>query len=319
MKTLIAAAALALAPSAAGASQAGPAQAAAEAPAQAAAAASLPDANPAMWVVRDEDTIVYLFGTFHMLDGRPWFNDEVKAAFDSSDELVLEALLPEDLAEMQPLVMRYAVDPNGRKLSERLSAEQNEALGEALSSIGVPAAAFDPLEPWFVSMTLVNAAAQRLGVRPEHGPEVTLSRAAHERRMDVAELEGIEWQLRLFDAMTEEQQIVQLTQTIEQLDQMDEEMAPMLAAWSAGDVDGLVASMHSSMAQSPELHRWLFTRRNARWANIINERMKRPGTVFIAVGAGHLAGPTSVQTLLGAYGIEADRVEQTERLAQSGS
>ena len=54
------------------------------------------------------------------------------------------------------------------------------------------------------------------------------------------------------------------------------------------------------MAQSPELHRWLFTRRNARWANLINERMKRPGTVFIAVGAGHLAGPTSVQTLLGA-------------------
>lgn len=319
MKTLFAAAALALAPSAAGASQAETAQVRGEQPAQAAETASLPDANPAMWVVRDEDTIVYLFGTFHMLDGRPWFNDEIKAAFDSSDELVLEALLPEDLAEMQPLVMRYAVDPNGRKLSDRLSSEQNEVLGEALSSIGVPAAAFDPLEPWFVSMTLVNAAAQRLGVRPEHGPELALSRAARERRMELAELEGIEWQLRLFDAMTEEQQIAQLTQTIEQLDQMDEEMAPMLAAWSAGDVDGLVASMHSSMAQSPELHRWLFTRRNARWANLINERMKRPGTVFIAVGAGHLAGPTSVQTLLGAYGIEADRVERTERLARSGN
>ena len=72
MKTLFAAAALALAPSAAGASQAQDAQVHAE-PANNAAAASLPDANPAIWVVRDEDTIVYLFGTFHMLDGRPWF------------------------------------------------------------------------------------------------------------------------------------------------------------------------------------------------------------------------------------------------------
>ncbi|HET9426943.1 MAG TPA: TraB/GumN family protein [Allosphingosinicella sp.] len=319
MKKLFLAGALLLAPSIAGAAQTESAQAAADSGAQVAAATPLPDANPAMWVVRDEDTTIYLFGTFHMLDGRPWFNDEVKAAFDSSDELMLEAIIPENLAELQPLVMRYAVDPNGRKLSARLSVEQNTALGEALSSIGIPAAAFDPLEPWFVSMTMVNAAAQRLGVRPEHGPEATLSRAARERRMPVSELEGVEWQLRLFDSLPEEQQLTQLSQTIQQLDQMDEQMAPMLAAWSTGDVEGLVATMHGSMRESPELHQWLFTRRNARWANLISQRMQRPGKVFIAVGAGHLAGPHSVQTLLGAYGFEADRVENAERPARSGS
>ena len=59
-------------------------------PAAAAPAASLPDADPALWVVRDADTTIYLFGTFHLLDGRPWFNDEVRTAFDASDELVIE-------------------------------------------------------------------------------------------------------------------------------------------------------------------------------------------------------------------------------------
>ena len=318
MKKLLLAGALMLMPSIAGAGQTGSTPAASGDSGPSQASPSLPDANPAIWVVRDEDTTIYLFGTFHMLDGRPWFNDEVKAAFDSSDELMLEAIIPENLAELQPLVMRYAVDPNGRKLSERLNAEQNVALGEALSSIGVPADAFDPLEPWFVSMTMVNAAAQRLGVSPENGPEATLARAARERRMPVSELEGVEWQLRLFDSLPDEQQLTQLNQTIEQLETMDEQMAPMLAAWSSGDVDGLVATMHSSMHEAPELHQWLFTRRNARWANLINARMDRPGTVFVAVGAGHLAGPDSVQTLLRAYGLEADRVVRNEDLAQSG-
>src|SRR3990170_815229 len=60
------------------------------------------DADPAIWVVNDHDTVIYLFGTFHALDGRsPWFNDEVQTAFFASDELVLETIVP-DLARPAP-------------------------------------------------------------------------------------------------------------------------------------------------------------------------------------------------------------------------
>ena len=65
------------------------------------AAPALPDAEPAMWVVKDADTTIYLFGTFHALDGkRDWFNDEVRAAFDASLDVVLEVLTPENPAEL---------------------------------------------------------------------------------------------------------------------------------------------------------------------------------------------------------------------------
>ena len=60
-------------------------------------AAQAPSANarPALYVVNDEDTIIYLFGTFHALDGKSeWFNDEVRTAFSGSHELVLETLIP---------------------------------------------------------------------------------------------------------------------------------------------------------------------------------------------------------------------------------
>jgi hypothetical protein len=53
----------------------------------------------------------------------------------------------------------------------------------------------------------------------------------------------------------------------------------------------------------------LLTRRNARWAEWIDARLDRPGTVFLAVGAGHLAGRDSVQAMLEKRGIKAKRVQ----------
>src|SRR5205085_2943254 len=80
-------------------------------PPAAGARAPLPDASPALWVVADADTKIYLFGTFHALDGKTdWFNDEVEAAFDDSDELVLETLVPK-LPILKPAASARPVGP----------------------------------------------------------------------------------------------------------------------------------------------------------------------------------------------------------------
>jgi uncharacterized protein YbaP (TraB family) len=60
--------------------------------------------------------------------------------------------------------------------------------------------------------------------------------------------------------------------------------------------------------QSPEAHRRLFSSRNANWAKWIGRRMEQPGTVFMAVGTGHLVGADSVQAQLAAAGIASARV-----------
>ncbi|HEV2817292.1 MAG TPA: TraB/GumN family protein [Allosphingosinicella sp.] len=308
MLPLLLAAALACAPAAAFAQAAPPA-----APAGPVPAAPLPDADPALWVVRDADTTIYLFGTFHLLDGRPWFNDEVRTAFDASDELVMEAVLPENPASLQPLILRYAIDPEGRTLASRLSPAQNEALARALGQAGVPPTAFDRFEPWFVSMTLAVIGAQRLGISSDAGPETTLTAAAHARRIPIGELEGFELQLRLLDSMPEAMQLAQLAETLEKNDEIAAKLAPMLAAWSSGDVERLAALLNEEEDESDRaLHRLLFTERNANWARWIAERMARPGTVFLAVGAGHLAGPDSVQAALAARGLAATRVPHVE-------
>lgn len=274
------------------------------------APAARPDADPAMWAVRDDDTTIYLFGTFHLLEGRhDWFNEEVRAAFDRSSELVLEFVPPDNAAELQPVIARYAVDPSGRPLSQRLPAPLARRLGAKLSQLGMPANTYEALEPWFVAMALVNAAAARLGITGENGTETILMAAARERRMPVGGVETVESQLEILDSMAAPLQVKQLDQTIRDLDRLSEIYGPMTEAWATGDAERVFQIMHAHLRETPDLYRAMMVDRNARWTGWIRERMARPGTVFLAVGTGHLAGPDSVQAMLARHGLRAERVQ----------
>jgi hypothetical protein len=277
--------------------------------AQTAPSAALPDADPAMWVVKDADTTIYMFGTFHLLDGkRDWFNDEVKTAFDASNELVLEVKLPENPAELQPLIMKYAIDPAGKTLSQKLAPDVKSKLDKELTAIGLPPQAVEPLEPWFISMTLAQMGAQKLGLKPEFGPETILSAAAKEKGKSLAELETVEFQIAMMDGIPESEQIVGVSQTIDKMDKIGETFNPMINAWASGDTEGLARIMNEGVDKMPTLYKAMFVDRNAKWADWVGQRLAKPGVVFMAVGAGHLAGPDSVQNFLAKKGIKASKV-----------
>ena len=281
--------------------------------AQASAAARLPDADPAMWVVRDDDTTIYLFGTFHLMDGKAdWFNEEVRQAFDQSQELVVEIDLPEDQAAVgalfQPLIARYAPDTQGRSLKNLLSEKEYKNLYDVLAPLGVPTGAFDPLEPWFASFMLTGAMGQRLGLSQEHGAEFILKRAALERNMKVGEVETLESQIQMFDGMPHEEQLSALKEALSDLDAMNALLPRMLRVWNSGDAEGMDAVMNEGLGERPEMRRALLGNRNEKWAKWIDDRMDRPGTVFMAVGAGHLVGSDSVQTFLQKRGFRSARV-----------
>ena len=82
----------------------------------------------------------------------------------------------------------------------------------------------------------------------------------------------------------------------------------MVADWARGDPDALARLMNDDLKASPEVAQVLLYRRNARWADWIKARMARPGTVFVAVGAGHLSGKGSVIDDLAAKGVRVERV-----------
>ncbi len=146
------------------------------------AAPATTDADPALWVVKDEDTTVYLFGTVHVLKpGLGWFDEAVKDAFDKSDQLMLEIVLPEDQSEMVNTMMPLAIDQSGKTLSSRLDAEQLKAYQAALTNLGIAPAQFDMFEPWFPAITLSVLPLTKLGYDPEQGAEKLLTGYAKKR------------------------------------------------------------------------------------------------------------------------------------------
>jgi uncharacterized protein YbaP (TraB family) len=278
--------------------------------AQTAAPAPAPKlmADPALWVVKDADTTIYLLGTVHVLKpGTEWLDGGVKKAYDASSEVVLELLQP-DTATMQGLIGKYGIDPDGPALTAKLSPETKALYEKTTADLGLPAPAFEKFQPWFVSTILSLTAITKAGYNPESGVERQITAAATRDGKKMAGLETAEQQLGFFASLPEAAQLKFLKSTLEELQKVQGVFDAMVADWAKGDPDGLARILNASMNDSPELAKTLLTDRNARWAQWIDERMDKPGTIFIAVGAGHLAGPNSVQEMLKAHKLKAVRI-----------
>jgi uncharacterized protein YbaP (TraB family) len=274
-----------------------------------ASAATLPDADPAIWVVKDQDTTIYLFGTFHVLDGKAdWFNDEVRQAFDRSDEVVVEAIIPEDQAALAPIIAKYAMSSSSQPLTKRLSPEGQAKLVKILTAAGVPAPALDKMTPGFAGMTLALIPYQQAGMKPEHGTEAILTKAAKSASKPVGELEGIENQLKMLGQIPEDAHLRSLEDVLKRFEELPALIADMKLNWNAGNAEGFAKLMNEMQATSPETYKVLLSDRNAKWAEWIDQRLDRPGTVFLAVGTAHLAGKDSVQDFLDQRGLKAARV-----------
>lgn len=266
------------------------------------------DADPALWVVRDKDTTIYLFGTIHVLKpGLTWFDEAVKKAFDRSGTLVLEMVEP-DQETQQRVVMAKAFDAAGPLLVEKLPADKRAAFLAALEENKLPMASFERMQPWFAAISLSVMPVQKLGYDAKNGPEGVLTRAAKAQKKQVMGLETFEGQMSIFDSLSQKAQIDLLTSTVDELPEAGATMNRMVENWSKGDPDGLAETMNKDMKGSPEVKQALLVDRNTKWAAWIAERMRTPGRVFIAVGAGHLAGADSVQTKLGKYRLRAVRI-----------
>lgn len=265
------------------------------------------DVDPALWVLRDDDTTVYLFGTVHVLrPGLGWFDDGIKEAFDKSDTLVLEMLDP-NATEAAAVMADLSIDKSGRTIRQKLSAEDLIAYETAVEKLGLAHADLDPLDGWAVAVNLYYAGLLQKGYDMTSGVEVQLKAAAAASKKPILGLETMRFQLSIFDSLSETVQVEYAASTAKSIDEIAPQTDRLVDLWAAADTDGVATVMNEGF-EALKLTEPLLTRRNANWAKWINERMAKPGTVFIAVGAGHLAGTFSVQHMLTAYGLNTQQV-----------
>jgi len=266
---------------------------------------------PAMWSVSDADTTVYLFGTIHLLPADyKWRTPKFDQAIAGSNELVVETIIDEkNPAELLAVMARLAVSPGLPPIAERVPPAKRALLADAIRKSGIPAGAYDRLETWAAAFLLLANQFKELELKGEEGVEVVLRSSFLAQGKPIGQLETNAEQLGFFDTLSEASQRQLLEGAIESSPETRKEFQAMLASWSRGDVAAIARSFNSDLAASPELMNALIKRRNANWSKWIERRMAQPGSVMIAVGAGHLAGTGSVIDLLKRDGYRVRRVQ----------
>ena len=265
---------------------------------------------PALWRVADDDTTIYVFGTVHALpDDIDWYSGPVKTALDSSETLVTEIdMSPAALANVPAIVQQTAILPEGTTLRSLMTDDQRATYEAALAKLGIQPGALDRFEPWFATLQISQIAFAAAGFTGENGTEKVLDRTVGDRAGRDA-LETIEMQLAIFDELPQDAQIDYLVETAEGVDQIGPMLQTMIDEWAAGDVDDLGAILNEAFKADPVLANRLLYSRNANWATWIDDRLDQPGTIFMAVGAGHMAGDQKLQDKLAERGIKMVRIQ----------
>lgn len=271
------------------------------------AAEPAPPARPAMWLVEDGDTRIYLLGTMHALPrGTDWDDGKVAGAIAAADELVLE-LPPEELAAAGEIFQALAPRSAPLAMEKRLPAAalaRYRALEASGSYFGG-----DKLDDWAVVVLMGQRVAKNAALMPSQGVETGLTAAFEAVGKPVGGLETAKEQLMLFETLDPQTQRVLLTRAAAKADTAVQDVNALTAAWARGDVAALEKVINEDVDVAPAARAAIITDRNRRWSAWIKQRMARPGTVMLAVGAGHLVGTDGVPTMLEAEGVKVTRVQ----------
>ena len=276
-----------------------------------AAAKTTEVASPAWWQVKGVHGTVYLLGSVHVMKPNvAWEGPKLKAALDASDELYLEIANIDDAAALAPLALQFGMDAD-HPLSSKLSKDDVALLDSAAKGMGLPGEAMlEPMQPWFVSATLEMVPMLKDGYDPASGIDMKLLAESKQEQKPVKGFETMDDQLHMMADVPQPEQVAMLHEQLAEMDKAAADMNTIVGAWEHGDVDKIASINNAEMAvKHPAEYKRMVVDRNARWATTLDGLLKDPstGTVFVVVGAAHLAGPDSVLKMLEKDGYKVVR------------
>lgn len=267
----------------------------------------LPPADPALWEIAFADgrPAGWLFGTIHALpEGAEWRTPAIDRAIVDADLLVVEVEDLEDSAKLAATFTRlsHSAEPLP-PLSQRVPPAMRPRLAALLARGGYRETDFKATETWGAAITLAQLADDSLG---ENGVDRALLRDFRARQVE--ELEGIEGQLAIFDALPEADQRDLLGAVVAEETMSSADTAKLAKLWLRGDMAAIAREGDEGLLADPELRQALLTERNREWAERIVALLKAGKRPLVAVGAAHLAPPEGLPELLAREGFTVRRV-----------
>jgi uncharacterized protein YbaP (TraB family) len=265
-------------------------------------------AEPAMWVIRDEDSTIYLIGTVDLLRRETeWNAAKVKKTVTESSELWLDVANFDDQAGVLPIMTRYGIDTK-KKLSNKLNARQKRKLAKLAATYSVPMANLELMKPWMAAFTIAIQPLQKAGYDPNAGVDRLLQAQAEAEGDKINGFETAEDRILFFAELPESEQIDFLEGILNDAEKGIARLEQLAKAWTEGDNETLSNLLVADFKKgSPVLYEKFLVRRNIAWSEKIAEILKGSGVQLIAVGAAHVAGPDSLQVQLAKRGIKVEQ------------
>jgi len=257
-------------------------------------------AKSCLWTVPSQSNKIYLLGSLHILkqDTYP-LAAEIERAYVDSRKIIFET----DIAAMiepgmQARLLELGIYPAEQNLFQHLDGTTRKLLAKKMSEIGLPLEQFTRFKPWFVALTLTTLELQRLGYNPAFGVDVYFFNRAKTDGKEIGFLEPAEFQIKLLGNMAAQDQNNFLSQTLKDLEMVNQLAGDLVKSWKTGDSDRLNDLLSKSFKDYPGLHDRLLIQRNKKWIKEIEGAMGKNENTLFVVGAGHLVGPESVVDLL---------------------
>jgi uncharacterized protein YbaP (TraB family) len=160
------------------------------------------------------------------------------------------------------------------------------------------------MKPWTAALVLAMLPVVKAGYDPNAGVDRSLKTEAENEGDQIRGFETIEEQVRFLADLPESEQIAFLEDTMDDAGQGLAMFEKLANAWLNGDNKTIGEILVNELkTKAPVLYQKLLVQRNVRWSVKIAEILNRSGVQMIAVGAGHLAGPDSLQAQLANRGI----------------
>ena len=265
-------------------------------------------ALPPVWVLKDHDSTLVMFGSVHLLPpGTDWRPAELKDAIAHADQVWFEAPMDSaGLSAATQAALAHAFLPEGQSLQAMLSPAGRARLQAEAKQLAVPAGQLDKLQPWYAELMIQSALFQQLGIKGADGVEQQLWAGLSPEAKRVT-LETPQEQVGFFAEAPLKEQIASLEQTLKDAPHARRDYDELLKAWLGADVRTLDKKVVAPLKKSsPTLYERVVAQRNARWVKAIDARLKGRGETVIVVGMGHLIGPDGLPARLRAQGYKVE-------------
>jgi len=268
--------------------------------------------NPAIWRIGDRDTTIYLFGTVHILPpGFRWRTEKLDGIVAHAQALLVESVDDEPGAAK----LMNGAKPGGPPLPpllDRVSPDHRATLKRFMDGLPPEASkVLDGLPTWITAAAISFVRDYRAGDIPGQGADDWLEDAFRSAGKPVGAIEDGSKVLARVSAIPDAEQRRMLDAALDAPEVKVEALRAPLHAWAKGEIgpgSALTVDLPGASGTSA-LTAPLLTERNRAWAGALAARLKRPGTILFAAGAGHFIGQDSVLALLRARGIKVTRVE----------